>query len=221
MALKAIIFDMDGTLIDTVDLHAESWRQALAKFGKDVTFEAVREQIGKGGDQLMPVFLSKEEIERVGEDLESYRKDLFFREFFPKAKAFPCCRELVERIRDDGKQVALATSAAGDELAKYKKLAGIDDLLDEEATSDDSEKSKPHPDIFQAVLGKLKLTASECLVIGDTPYDSEAAMKAGIATVGVLSGGFPISSLKSAGCVRIYGDIQEIFENYEDSPLNA
>jgi beta-phosphoglucomutase-like phosphatase (HAD superfamily) len=153
---KALIFDIDGTLIDSVDLHARAWQRALAHFGHEVAFDEVRQQIGKGGDQLMPVFLSEAEIERYGEDLESHRTDLFRLEFLPAVRAFPEVRALFERAKADGKRLVLASSAKGEELARYKELAEIGDLIEAETSSDDAEKSKPHPDIFAASLGELR-----------------------------------------------------------------
>ncbi len=218
--IKAVIFDVDGTLVDSVDLHARAWQEAFAHFGKHFDFERVRSQIGKGGDQLMPVFLSEEELEEFGEELEEYRGELFKREYLPLVKAFPAVRELFRRVKDEGLSVALASSAKGDELKTYKKLARIEDLVEEETSSDDAEKSKPHPDIFEAALEKLEdVRPAEAVVVGDTPYDAEAASKAGIKTVGLLSGGFPEEDLRAAGCVRIYRDAADLLANYDTSPL--
>lgn len=220
--LKAVIFDIDGTLIDSVDLHARAWQEALAHFGKQVEFERVRYQIGKGGDQLMPVFLSEDELERFGEELEKYRGELFKREYLSRVKGFPRVRELFERIEREGLRIALASSAKGDELKTYKKLARIEDLVEEETSSDDAEKSKPHPDIFEAALERLgDVKPSEAIVVGDTPYDAEAAGKAGLKTVGLLCGGFPEEDLRAAGCVRIYQDPADLLAHFDSSPLAA
>ena len=189
---EAVIFDIDGTLVDSVDLHARAWQEAFARFGKQIPYERVRYQIGKGGDQLMPVFLSKEELEEFGEELEEYRGELYKREYMPRVRAFPRVRELFERIQRDGKRIALASSAKADELETYKKIADIEDLVEEETSKDDAEKSKPHPDIFEAALAHLgDPPTSRVIVVGDTPYDAEAAGKAGLKTIGFLSGGFP------------------------------
>ena len=218
--IKAVIFDVDGTLIDSVDLHARAWQEAFAHFGKHFDFERVRSQIGKGGDQLMPVFLSREELEEFGEELEEYRGELFKREYLPRVKGFPAVRELFQRVKDEGLQIALASSAKGDELKTYKKLARIEDLVEEETSSDDAEKSKPHPDIFEAALEKLEdVRPSDAVVVGDTPYDAEAAGKAGLQTIGLLSGGFPEEDLRAAGCARIYRDAADLLAAYDTSPL--
>ena len=218
--LKAVIFDVDGTLVDSVDLHARAWQEALAHFGKRVEYERVRYQIGKGGDQLMPVFLSEEELDEFGEELEKYRGDLFKREYLSRVKAFPSVRELFERVEREGLQIALASSAKADELKTYKKIADIEDLVEEETSADDAEKSKPHPDIFEAALARLDdVSPSEAVVVGDTPYDAEAAGKAGVRTIGLLCGGFPEADLRAAGCVRIYRDAAHLLAEYDTSPL--
>jgi HAD superfamily hydrolase (TIGR01509 family) len=220
--IEAVIFDVDGTLVDSVDLHARAWQEALARFGKQVPYERVRYQIGKGGDQLMPVFLSERELEEFGEELEKYRGELFKREYMPRVEGFPKVRELFERLRDDGKRIALASSAKGDEIEDYKKIAGIEGLVEEEASKDDAEKSKPHPDIFEAALARLgDPHPSRVIAVGDTPYDAEAAGKAGLRTVGFLCGGFPQEDLRAAGCIRIYRDAADLLARYDESPFAA
>ena len=128
--VQAVVFDIDGTLIDSVDLHAEAWQSAFRKFGKTVRFAEVRLQIGKGADQLLPVFFSPEEMAKFGQELEDYRSELYKKEYLPHVKAFPKVRELFERIRQDRKSIALASSAKGDELNTYKKVVRIEDLIE-------------------------------------------------------------------------------------------
>jgi HAD superfamily hydrolase (TIGR01509 family) len=215
--VKAVIFDVDGTLVDTVDLHAASWVATFRQFGHDVAFDDVRAQIGKGGDQLMPVFVPAETVQRQGEAMEAFRKDLYMREMIGRARAFPGVADLFRRIRADGRRVVLATSGKPDELAHYKALAGIEDLVDAATTSEDAERSKPHPDIFLAALDGLP--PDQAIVVGDSPYDAEAAGKAGLRTIGLLSGGFPAEALRAAGCSALYRDPAALLEGYDASPL--
>jgi len=217
--IKAVIFDIDGTLVDTVDLHARAWQEAFEPFGHNFAFDKIRSQIGKGGDQLLPVFLSKEELESQGEEIEKYRSELFKRSYLPQAGAFPQVRQLFQHIRACGQKIVLASSCKGDELEDYKKLAHIGDLIDGATTSDDADKSKPHPDIFQAAMERLPgVTSIEAIVVGDTPYDTVAASRAGLRTIGVLCGGFPQEHLRAAGCIAIYRDPADLLRHYDSSP---
>src|ERR1044072_6520168 len=127
--IKAVIFDIDGTLVDSVDLHAQAWKEAFKLFGKDGPYPQVRHQIGKGGAQLLPVFFSREELEEFGEELEEYRGKIFKRDYLPRVRAFPQVRELFLKIKEDGLRLALASSAKEEELAAYKKIAQIEDLV--------------------------------------------------------------------------------------------
>jgi HAD superfamily hydrolase (TIGR01509 family) len=215
--ISAVIFDIDGTLVDSVDLHARAWQETFQEFGKNVTFRQVREQIGKGGDQLLPVFLTLEELDKWEDDIQARRAKRFREHYLPLATAFPHVRELFLRIRDEGKKIALASSAKGDELEAYKKLAQIEDLVEAATSQDDAEKSKPHPDIFKAALTRLGHAPEEVIVVGDTPYDIEAAGKAGIKTIAVRCGGFPEESL--SGAIAIYDSPTDLLTNYESSPL--
>jgi HAD superfamily hydrolase (TIGR01509 family) len=217
MPHRAVIFDIDGTLVDSVDLHAEAWRRAFEHFGKIVPFQTVRSQIGKGGDQLMPVFLSPSELDSLGDALADYRSQIWKRDFISQVRAFPAVRPLFERLRQDGKRIALASSAKQDELSVYEDIAHIGDLVEARATADDAQRSKPYPDIFQAALARLKLPPGETLAVGDTPYDAEAAGRAGIATLGVLSGGFPEADLRKAGCREVHRDVADLLRHHDAS----
>lgn len=219
--IEAVIFDIDGTLVDSVDLHAQAWKESFKQFGKDVPYEQVRHQIGKGGDQLMPVFFSREELEQFGEEMEEYRSKLFKRDYMSRVRAFPQVRELFLRIREHDKRIALASSAKADELSHYKRVARIEDLVEEETSADDADRSKPHPDIFQAVVKELGLSdLSRAVVIGDTPYDAEAAGRAGLKNrIGLLCGGFQERELRAAGMLEIYEDPADLLRQYQQSML--
>lgn len=216
---RAVIFDVDGTLVDSVDAHAASWTRTFLHFGHPVDPAAVRAQIGKGGDQLIPVFVPPEAAERDGEAMESYRSALFRSDYLPQVKGFPEVPELFRRIRADGRRIALATSSKAEELAAYRRIAGIDGLVDVEISSDDADRSKPCPDIFLAALDRLELTAAEVVAVGDSPWDAEAAGRAGIPAIGLLCGGFPRESLIRAGCVALYRSPGDLLYHYSGSPI--
>lgn len=216
--LAAVIFDVDGTLVDSVDLHARAWQETLREFGHSVSFHAIRAQIGKGGDQLLPVFLSQEEIDRDGEEITARRSRLFQASYMDQVRGFPFVRELFQRLLADGRKVALASSAKGEELTTYKQRADIADLVDTETSQDDARHSKPEPDIFEAALKRLgRPDPSTVLVVGDTPYDIEAAAKAGMRTIALRCGGFPEQTL--SGAVAIYDSPAHLLTQYDLSPL--
>jgi HAD superfamily hydrolase (TIGR01549 family) len=218
--IKAVIFDIDGTLIDSVDLHAKAWVVALKHFGHEIAFQDLRSQIGKGGDQILHGLLPPEVIEQRGEEIKDFRADLFRRRYMPQVRAFPGVRELFERIRAVGQRAVLASSGNADEVEQYKEIANIADLIDSDTSSDDAERSKPFPDIFQAALAKLQgLSCDEAVVVGDTPYDAEAARRAQIKSIGVLSGGFTGQALRDAGCIAIYHGPEDLLHRYDNSPL--
>jgi HAD superfamily hydrolase (TIGR01549 family) len=217
---RAVIFGVDGTLIDTVDLHAECWVEALARYDVRIPFAGMRVQIGKGGDQILHLLIPPGMVEDRGEEIQAFRTDLFKREYLHKARAFPGLRALFERIRAVGQKAVLASSGKAVEVDRYKEVAGIADLIDDATSSDDAERSKPFPDIFQAALAKLApLGAEEAVVVGDTPYDAEAARNARLRSVGVLCGGFPEEALRSAGCIAVFGGPADLLDRYEDSSL--
>ena len=218
--IEAVIFDIDGTIVDSVDLHAKAWQRTFAKFGKNILLEAIRSQIGKGADQLLPVYFSKQELEQFGEAMEIYRGELFKKEYLPKVKGFPKVRELFRRIKQDKKQIALASSAKKDELKRYKEIAQIDDLIESETSSDNVERSKPCPDIFEAALKQLgNVTPDRVIVVGDTPYDAAAAAEANLKSIGLLCGGWTEPQLRRAGCIAVYRDPADLLARYEESPL--
>ena len=216
---KAAIFDLDGTLLDSVDLHAIAWQEAMREFGHDVSFDQVRSQIGKGGDKLIPVFLSAGEQRDHGKEMEEWRGNRFKTEYLPLVRPFSAVPELLRRVRDAGLRIAVASSAKKGEVDKYLDIARITDLVDLKTSSDDVDESKPAPDIFEIVLKKLMIEGAGAVAIGDTPYDAEAAGKAKIATIGVLCGGFMESSLRQAGCVEIYPGPATLFARLADSLL--
>ncbi len=216
---KAALFDIDGTLVDSVDLHASAWQEALAKFGHELAWEEVRSQIGKGGDQLVPVFLSEAQQKDYGEALTKWRGDLFRAKYLPMVRPFSAVPELFRRVRAAGLKLAVASSSNASELDTYLELAGIEELVDAKICADDAEASKPEPDIFEVALRKLSVAPGEAVAIGDTPYDSIAAGRAGVACIGFLSGGFTETELRKAGCIAVYPGPGALLACFDGSPL--
>ena len=217
---QAIFFDIDGTLVDTNDLHARAWDEAFRHFGVDLPYEKIRQQIGKGGDNLLPALLPRDLLERRRKEIEEYRSDLYKRDYLPGARPFEGVKPLFERLKADGRRILLASSSHGDEVKHYVGLLGVGDLIDATTSKDDVDHSKPCADIFAAALDKVApLGAGDVLVVGDTPYDVEAAGKIGIRTIGVRCGGFPDRALLGAGACALYDDPADLLERYDSSPL--
>lgn len=205
--IKAMIFDLDGTLVDSNEFHVESWDRAFRRFGKTFPRAELRKQIGKGSDQYLPEFLTPDEIKRFGNELDSYRSDLFKKEYLPRVKPFPKVRELFQRLRNDGKCIVLGSSGKKPETEHYVKLLQIKELIDGQTTAEDAESSKPAPDIFFEALKKLGgIVPKEIMAVGDTRFDIEAARKAGINAIAFLCGGTDEATLRNAGALVIYRD---------------
>lgn len=220
--IKAVIFDVDGTLIDSNDFHAEAWQKAFAKYGFEFPFEKIRAQIGRGADTLLPELLSDKEIDEFGDQIAESRGEIFKKEYLERVKPFEKVRRLFETIKADGKKIALASSSKKEEVEEYEKIANIEDLVEKETSTDDAESSKPEPDIFQAALKLLgNPDKDKVIVVGDTPYDAEAAQKAGIKIIGVLCGGFPKEELEKAGCAEIYENPADLLANLKTSAINS
>jgi HAD superfamily hydrolase (TIGR01509 family) len=198
MPLKGIIFDVDGTLVDSNDFHAEAWQKAFEHFGKNFPFALVRKQIGKGGDLLVPDLLSGREMRRFGGELREFRKKLFRDHYLDRVRPFPGVSQSVERLHDQDLRIVLASSSDADEVEHYTKLLGIGDFLDGSTSKDDAEFSKPSPEIFEAALERLGLDSDEVVTVGDTPYDVLASHRACLTIVAVLSGGFDKEELGKA-----------------------
>ncbi len=207
--VKAVLCDIDGTLVESNWLHAAAWRDAFAVADIVVDLEDARRQIGKGGDELIPVFVPWRKRKAIEEPLKAYRQFIFRKDYLHQVKPFPKVRELLERMKEKGIAISLASSAHKSELDVYKKIANIEDLVEESSSADDAKRSKPHPDIFEATLKKLGLSPKEVLALGDTPYDAEAAGKASILTVGVTTGGWSEKELLHAGCIEVYKDVED------------
>jgi HAD superfamily hydrolase (TIGR01509 family) len=219
--MRAFIFDIDGTLVDSNELHVESWDRAFRKFGKQFPRGALRAQIGKGSDQYLPEFLTKKEIADFGKELDEYRSELFRKEYLPRVRPFPKVRELFQRVRDDHKGIVLASSGKKADTEHYVRLLKIGSLIDGYTSADDADNSKPAPDIFAASLKKLVgVSPADVVTIGDTRFDIEAARKAGLTTIAFLCGGTSKSVLHEAGAIAIYRDPADFLAHYDELTLD-
>jgi HAD superfamily hydrolase (TIGR01509 family) len=215
--LRTLLFDIDGTLVDSNNFHVLAWAEALHRAGHDFRLSELHAHIGKGADNYVRALLpgiGEEEAEKLGEA----HGELFKRHYMDRLKPFPGARDLLQRCRDEGLGIYLASSASEEELERHLEVLDAHDLVDGTTSADDVERSKPCPDIFEAALHKAGVTASEALVIGDTPYDIEAAAKAGLKTIAVRSGLFPDEELR--GAMAIYDDVAALLARFEESPLS-
>lgn len=212
---RAVLFDVDGTLVDTVDLHARAWQETFRRFGCEIPFEDVRAQIGKGGDNLLPSLLPPDLVEERRQEIEDHRSTLFRHEYLPLTVPFDGVRELFEFLYADGIAIVLASSAKRIELQFHLALIGCEDLIAGSTSQDDVESSKPCPDIFEAALAKVApLAKEEALVVGDSPWDVKAACNAGLAAIAVRCGGFPEQDLREAGARAIHDGPKALAQAY-------
>jgi HAD superfamily hydrolase (TIGR01549 family) len=196
--LRGVIFDVDGTLVDSNDLHAAAWQEAFRRFGVNHPFELVRSQIGKGGDLLVPDLLDARSMRQFGQELKEFRKEHFRANYLDNVRPFPGIAAAMERLRERGVELFLASSADGDEVKHYISLIGIEELIAGSTSKSDVEMSKPAPDIFEAALGKIGTPPERTIVVGDTPYDILAAHRIALPIAAVRAGGFPEDDLRKA-----------------------
>jgi len=215
--LKAVLFDVDGTLVDSNDAHAAAWIMAFAANGVTVDPIEVRRCIGMGGDKLMPRVSGIEEDSPQGTAIAKRRGEIFTTEFLPALKPFRDSDRLVAKVKALGLNAVAASSAQEDELAKLLAIAGAKSLMDAATSSDDADQSKPAPDIIHAALQRAKADPSEAVMIGDTPYDVAAARKAGVRVVAFRCGGWIDPDL--VGAIEIYDGPWDLFERIERSVL--
>jgi HAD superfamily hydrolase (TIGR01509 family) len=215
--IRGVILDVDGTLVLSNDAQAQSWMEAMADFGYYVLYEKIRPLIGMGGDKVMPETIGLQKDSEEGIKISAKRKEIFLKRYLPILQAAPGSRELLEYMHVRGLKLAVASSAEKDELKAMLQVAGASDLIQEEITSSEVSRSKPDPDIMQVTLQHIGLPADQVLVLGDTPYDIEAAAKVGVGTIALRCGGWSDPELK--GAIAIYNDPDDLLEHYDTSPL--
>jgi HAD superfamily hydrolase (TIGR01509 family) len=213
--LRGVIFDVDGTLVASNDAHARSWVDALSETGYELSFDVVRPMIGMGGDKVLPAIAGIESESAEGKTLSKRRWEIFEEKYLPHLKPTPGARALVERLSDDGFKLVVATSAGGSEIGVLLEAAGVADLMDDATSSSDAEDSKPDPDMVQAAVRKSGFDPDELVMIGDTPYDVEAATGAHVKLIALLCGGWRQEEL--SGAIAIYDDPADLLRWYEES----
>ena len=217
MQTHTILLDIDGTLIDSNDEHAWAWVDTGKEFGHDIQYDRVRWLIGMGGDKVLPELTGLTEDSPEGERILARRGEIFRARYAPTLQPFEGARDLLLRLREDGYQLVVATSASEEDLEALLKQAGLDDILKKATSSDDADESKPDPDIIQAALRKAKAKPEGALMIGDTPYDVAAARKAGVDVIALRCGGWEDEELH--GALAIYDDPADLLAHYSASIL--
>ena len=215
---KAVLFDIDGTLVDSNDAHAHAWVRAFTETGVRVAFETVRCAIGMGGDKLMPAVAGFQEKSPLGQQVSKRRQEIFKTEYLPHLQPFQDAGALVRRCESLGLNAVAASSAKRDELEALLTIADASSLLGDATSANDAEESKPDPDIVHAALQKAGVAASDAVMIGDTPYDVEAAARAGVSVIAFRCGGWNDASLR--GAIAIYDGPWDLLARLDSSPLN-
>lgn len=217
MRPKSVLLDVDGTLVDSNDAHAHAWCAALREAGFDVEFAAVRRLIGMGGDKLLPKIAGIDANSQQGEAVSKRRGQIFQQEYLRQIRPFPRVRELLSRMTQSGLELVIASSAKSDELDGLLEICGAADFIQGKTSSDDVGNSKPDPDIIHAALHRLGRSADSVIFLGDTPYDVEAGLKAGVRVIAVRSGGWKDADLRGAS--KIYDDAADLLLHFDQSPL--
>ncbi len=215
--IHGVIFDVDGTLVDSNDAHARAWVEALAEHGYDLPFERIRRLMGMGGDNLLPEVCGLEKDTPLGKQISDRRSEIFRERYLPHVQPFPCVEELLQHMRDSGIKLVVASSAQADELTALLEIAKATSFFVTTTSSSDAENSKPDPDIVQAAVERIQYGPDEVVMIGDTPYDIESARKAGVAVIALRCGGWNDQEL--AGALAIYDDPADLLAHYDESPL--
>jgi HAD superfamily hydrolase (TIGR01509 family) len=216
-AVEGVLLDIDGTLVNSNDAHAHAWFQAMSEAGVKADIATVRRLIGKGGDKLLPEATGIDPESAKGKAISDRRGEIFKADHLPTLLPFPGVRELLTRMKAEGLRLAVASSAKEDELKGLLPVCGADEFVEASTSSDDAENSKPDPDIIHAALETLKLPADRVILLGDTPYDVEAATRAGVEVVALRCGGWGDADL--AGAVAVYENPGDLLARFGESPF--
>lgn len=217
MTLRVVILDVDGTLVDSNPAHAESWADVFRAYGYAVTADEVRPLIGMGSDELIPRAIGVDKESPLGRAINERRKQIFQEQYLPTLKPVPGSRPLLERMRRAGLRLVVATSAEAEELQSLLEVAQVADLIDQTTDAKAVAHSKPAPDLVEEALRQAQAAPEEAVLLGDTPYDLEAARRAGVPMIGVRSGGWDEKGLE--GAIAVYDHPLDLLERYASSPL--
>jgi HAD superfamily hydrolase (TIGR01509 family) len=220
VTVRGILFDVDGTLVDSNVAHARAWHDAFTEAGLDGgDVERIRRLIGMGSDKLLPTAVGIDKHSLQGERLAKRRAEIFKERYLPDVRAFPGAHDLVEALATRGLTLGVATSAQPDELTSLLRIVDAEWLAKRAASSDDVKSSKPDPDVVDVALKHIGLPASDVVLIGDTPYDVEASVRAGIRVVALRCGGWDDEELR--GATAVYADPADLLAHLDDSPLRS
>jgi HAD superfamily hydrolase (TIGR01509 family) len=212
------ILDIDGTLVDTNYHHAVAWYRAFRQQGIVLPIWRIHRHIGMGGDQLVGALTSDRFEEASGDEVRAAEKVLYM-ELIDEVEPMDGSRELIEELKRRGHTVVLASSAKQDEVDHYLNLLDARDLADSWTSSADVESTKPAPDLVQAALKRAEGDAKDAVMVGDTPWDIEAAKKAKVPTIAVRTGGFGSAELQQAGAAVLFESVRELFEQLDETEL--
>jgi len=215
--VEAALLDVDGTLIDSNYHHAIAWYRAFRRHDVVLPMWRIQRAIGMGGDQLVPALAGKEVDGERGDDIRAARDEIYNSGLIDEVAPLEGARELIADLKGHGLRVVLASSSPKDELERYLDLLDGRDLADGWTTKDDVERTKPAPDLILAALEKAKTTSA--VMVGDTPWDVEAATRAGVETVCVITGGWSKQELREAGAVAVFESVEELRHRLDETPL--
>ena len=217
--MTVAILDIDGTLVDTNYHHAVVWYRAFREHGLVLPIWRIHRHLGMGGDQLVAALTDERTEDERGDDIRSSEKTLYF-QLIDEVEPMQGSRELIEQLKRRGHTVVLASSAKADEVDRYLDLLDARDLADEWTTSADVESTKPEPDLVNAALERVGGSSDDAVMVGDTPWDVEAAGRAGVPTLAVLTGGFAVSELEGAGAAAVFESVTELCQRLHETPLH-
>ena len=211
------MLDVDGTLIDSNYHHALAWYRAFRRHDIVLPLWRIHRTVGMGGDQLVPALVGPELDKEKGDDIRAARDEIYTGGLIDEVAALEGAHELIAELKDRGLQVVLASSSPRDELERYLDLLDARELADAWTTKDDVEATKPEPDLILAALEKAQTESA--VMVGDTPWDVEAASKAGVETLCVITGGWSKQELREAGAIAVFESVDELRQRLEETPL--